>query len=84
MQDPPVRPKGQHRQPNGTAAAGVRAQLWALSGESCPDGSVPIRRTTEADVLRASSVRRFGRASPARVRRDSVAGGHEVRAPSLC
>ncbi|KAK3164520.1 hypothetical protein QOZ80_1AG0020360 [Eleusine coracana subsp. coracana] len=74
---PPVRPKGHQGQPNGTAAASVQAQLWAASGESCPDGSVPIRRTTEADILRASSVRRFGRASPARVRRDSVSGGHE-------
>ncbi|RLN22968.1 uncharacterized protein C2845_PM07G11170 [Panicum miliaceum] len=74
--DPPVRPKGHHhRRPNDTAGAG--AQLWAASGESCPEGSVPIRRTTEADVLRASSVRRFGRAPAARVRRDSVAGGHE-------
>ncbi|CAL4949324.1 unnamed protein product [Urochloa decumbens] len=75
--DPPVRPKGhQHRpNPNDTADAGV--QLWAASGESCPEGSVPIRRTTEADVLRASSVRRFGRAPAARVRRDSVSGGHE-------
>jgi hypothetical protein len=40
---------------------------------------VPIRRVTEADVLRASSVRRFGRAPAGRVRRDSVSGGHEVR-----
>ena len=78
LQDPPVRPKGHHRRrPNDTAGAG--AQLWAASGESCPEGYVPIRRTTEADVLRASSVRRFGRAPDARVRRDSVAGGHEVR-----
>ncbi|OEL17705.1 hypothetical protein BAE44_0021276 [Dichanthelium oligosanthes] len=73
--DPPVRPKGHHRRPNDTADAGV--QLWAASGESCPEGSVPIRRITEADVFRASSVRRFGRAPAARVRRDSVAGGHE-------
>nr|CAB3477321.1 unnamed protein product [Digitaria exilis] len=80
LDPPPARPKGHHRRPdnpNGTTAdAGV--QLWAAAtGESCPDGSVPIRRTTEADVLRASSVRRFGRAPPSRVRRDSVAGGHE-------
>jgi hypothetical protein len=75
-----VRPKERNHHPpnpnpNGTASAGVQAQLWAASGESCPDGSVPIRRTTEADVLRASSVRRFGRA---RARHDTVAGGHEV------
>ncbi|KAL5220758.1 hypothetical protein ABZP36_025471 [Zizania latifolia] len=74
-QDPPERPRGHRRRPNDTADAGV--QLWAASGESCPEGSVPIRRTTEADVLRASSVRRFGRAPTARVRRDSVSGGHE-------
>ncbi|CAO2177075.1 unnamed protein product [Urochloa humidicola] len=75
--DPPARPKGHHHRsnPNDTADAGV--QMWASSGESCPEGSVPIRRTTEADVLRASSVRRFGRAPAARVRRDTVAGGHE-------
>ncbi|KAF8670711.1 hypothetical protein HU200_050373 [Digitaria exilis] len=80
LDPPPVRPSGHHRRPNNpndtTADAGV--QLWAAaSGEACPEGSVPIRRTTEADVLRASSVRRFGRAPPSRVRRDSVAGGHE-------
>ncbi|KAL6884550.1 hypothetical protein ACP4OV_010486 [Aristida adscensionis] len=73
--EPPVRPKGHRRRPNDTADAGV--QLWAASGEACPEGSVPIRRTTEADVLRASSVKRFGRAPASRVRRDSVAGGHE-------
>ncbi|CAO2183751.1 unnamed protein product [Urochloa humidicola] len=75
--DPPVRPKEHHHRPNPNDTADAGVQLWAASGESCPEGSVPIRRTTEADVLRASSVRRFGRAPDARVRRDSVAGGHE-------
>lgn len=74
---PPARPSGHHRRPNDTADAGV--QLWAVSGASCPEGSVPVRRITEADVLRASSVRRFGRVPTARVRHDSAAGGHEVR-----
>uniref|UniRef100_A0ACD5ZIZ5 Uncharacterized protein n=1 Tax=Avena sativa TaxID=4498 RepID=A0ACD5ZIZ5_AVESA len=73
---PPVRPSGHRRRPNDTADAG--AQLWAVSGASCPEGSVPVRRITEADVLRASSARRFGRAPTARARRrDSVSGGHE-------
>ncbi|KAM0900934.1 hypothetical protein ACQ4PT_020320 [Festuca glaucescens] len=72
---PPVRPSGHHRRPNDTAVVGV--QLWAVTGASCPKGSVPVRRITEADVLRASSARRFGRAPTARVRRDSVSGGHE-------
>lgn len=74
-QGPPARPSGHHRRPNDTADAGV--QLWAVSGASCPEGSVPVRRITEADVLRASSVRRFGRVPTARVRHDSAAGGHE-------
>jgi hypothetical protein len=80
LQDPPVRPKGHHHRPNPNDTADAGVQLWAAPGESCPEGSVPIRRITEADVLRASSVRRFGRAPAARVRRDSVSGGHEVRA----
>lgn len=53
------------------------SQLWSLTGESCPEGTVPIRRTTEQDMLRASSVRRFGR-KIRRVRRDSTSNGHEV------
>ncbi|TVU17281.1 hypothetical protein EJB05_33301 [Eragrostis curvula] len=55
-------------------------QAWTLSGESCPEGTIPVRRTTEADVLRASSVRRFGmkaRGSGGFARRDSTGGGHE-------
>ncbi|XP_023526008.1 uncharacterized protein LOC111789612 [Cucurbita pepo subsp. pepo] len=52
-------------------------QLWSMSGESCPEGTVPIRRTTENDMLRASSVRRFGRKPRRRIRRDSSTIGHE-------
>ncbi|BAH91137.1 protein neprosin [Oryza sativa Japonica Group] len=81
LRGPPERPRGWRPRPgpNDTAAGDAGVQLWASSagGASCPEGSVPIRRTTEADVLRASSVRRFGRAPTARVRRDSVSGGHE-------
>ncbi|XP_003602581.3 uncharacterized protein [Medicago truncatula] len=36
-------------------------QLWSLSGESCPEGTIPIRRTTEQDILRAGSLNRFER-----------------------
>ncbi|MBA0876793.1 hypothetical protein Goshw_028594, partial [Gossypium schwendimanii] len=53
-------------------------QLWRMSGETCPEGTIPIRRTTEQDLLRASSVRRFGRKPRRRVRRDSTSNGHEV------
>lgn len=57
-------------------------QLWSLTGEFCPEGTIPIRRTTEQDMLRASSVRKFGR-KIRRVRRDSSSNGHEVLIISL-
>ncbi|GAB2278351.1 hypothetical protein Dimus_013034 [Dionaea muscipula] len=38
----------------------LHTQLWHSSGR-CPDGSIPIRRTRKDDILRASSVKRFGR-----------------------
>ncbi|GMP57901.1 hypothetical protein CsSME_00021785 [Camellia sinensis var. sinensis] len=71
--DPPQRPKGH----NPTAMVSENFQLWSLSGESCPEGTIPIRRTTEQDVLRASSVQRFGRKLQRPVRRDSSSNGHE-------
>ncbi|XP_015692917.2 uncharacterized protein LOC102704524 [Oryza brachyantha] len=55
-------------------------QAWWASGESCPEGTIPVRRTTEADLLRASSAAgRFGmkpRGGGA-ARRDSTSSGHE-------
>lgn len=35
-------------------------QLWHLNGR-CPDGTVPIRRTKKEDILRASSIEKFGK-----------------------
>ncbi|KAG2624896.1 uncharacterized protein LOC120697553 [Panicum virgatum] len=57
-------------------------QAWRRSGESCPEGTIPVRRTTEADVLRASSVARFGMKARGAggggfARRDSTGSGHE-------
>ncbi|CAI8584475.1 unnamed protein product, partial [Vicia faba] len=72
--DPPERPKGYNN--NNGENATYNFQLWTDSGETCPQGTVPIRRTTEQDFLRASSVRRFGR-KPRGVRRDSSGSGHE-------
>ncbi|XP_068641605.1 protein neprosin-like [Aristolochia californica] len=81
--DPPERPKG--HKPTGSVSESF--QLWTIGGESCPDGTIPIRRTNENDILRASSVQKFGRKArrPAmravrrvrRVRRDSTSSGHE-------
>lgn len=58
---------------------GENYQLWSSSGEFCPEGTIPIRRTTEKDIFRANSVRRFGRKPIRHVRRDSSGNGHEVR-----
>lgn len=35
-------------------------QLWHLNGK-CPKGTIPMRRTKKEDVLRASSVKNYGR-----------------------
>lgn len=49
-----------------------------MSGETCPEGTIPVRRTKEQDILRASSIRRFGRKIRRPVRRDTTSNGHEV------
>ncbi|KAJ6868997.1 hypothetical protein NC651_033930 [Populus alba x Populus x berolinensis] len=71
--DPPERPRS--NETRETVAESY--QLWTDSGESCPEGTVPIRKTTVKDVLRASSVNRFGRKLRRHVRRDSTGSGHE-------
>ncbi|KAI8528220.1 hypothetical protein RHMOL_Rhmol12G0133700 [Rhododendron molle] len=69
----PETPKGE----NPDEMVSENHQLWSLSGESCPEGTIPIRRTTEQDVLRASSIQRFGRKIRRPIRRDSSSNGHE-------
>ncbi|KAL6983729.1 hypothetical protein U1Q18_017108 [Sarracenia purpurea var. burkii] len=71
--DPPERPKGH----NPTGMTSENFQLWSLSGESCPEGTIPIRRTSEEDILRASSILRFGKKTIKPIRRDSSSNGHE-------
>ncbi|XP_022945733.1 uncharacterized protein LOC111449872 [Cucurbita moschata] len=68
--DPPERP---YNQSHSGEVETEMFQLWSMSGESCPEGTVPIRRTTEEDMLRASSVQRFGRKASG----DSPSKGHE-------
>ncbi|KAK1408694.1 hypothetical protein QVD17_40685 [Tagetes erecta] len=75
--DPPERPYGHHHHHHDAGMESENYQLWSLSGEYCPEGTIPIRRTTEQDVLRASSVQRFGRKIVKPVRRDASNGGHE-------
>ncbi|KAE9614454.1 putative neprosin [Lupinus albus] len=71
--DPPERPKGH----NKLGVLSENFQLWSLYGESCPEGTIPIKRTIEEDILRASSVNRFGRKLTSGVRRDTSSNGHE-------
>ncbi|KAG2693895.1 hypothetical protein I3843_08G111800 [Carya illinoinensis] len=48
---------------SSTANEGVRGawQLWHRNGTRCPKGTIPIRRSTAADVLRAKSLFHFGK-----------------------
>ncbi|KAH9623632.1 hypothetical protein KSS87_020520 [Heliosperma pusillum] len=39
-------------------------QMWHMNGTRCPKGTVPIRRSTVQDVLRAKSLYDFGRKPP--------------------
>ncbi|KAL2547139.1 hypothetical protein Fot_16372 [Forsythia ovata] len=72
--DLPERPKGEI--PTSSMSE-ENVQLWSITGEFCPEGTIPIRRTTEQDFLRASSIRRFGRKIRRPIRRDSSSNGHE-------
>ncbi|XP_020589494.1 uncharacterized protein LOC110030877 [Phalaenopsis equestris] len=62
---------------SGEVEVGDEVQRWRISGEVCPEGTIAVRRATESDVLRASSIRSFGRKPAAVIRRDSTGGGHE-------
>ncbi|XP_020097986.1 uncharacterized protein LOC109716818 isoform X3 [Ananas comosus] len=84
--DPPERPKGHNYNYSSMITEEeeeeelLLLQTWRTSGESCPQGTVPVRRIKEEDILRANSIARFGRkpvAAARRVRRDSTSGGHE-------
>ncbi|CAL5189023.1 unnamed protein product [Lathyrus oleraceus] len=71
--DPPERPKSHNKMDEMSE----NFQLWRSSGESCPEGTIPIRRTTEQDMLRANSINTFGKKLRKRVRRDTNSNGHE-------
>ncbi|CAN4100518.1 unnamed protein product [Withania somnifera] len=75
----PLEPPKRSKANESTDAMGEisRFQLWSISGESCPEGTVPIRRTTEKDVMRASIFQRFGRKIIRGVRRYTMSSDHE-------
>ncbi|RYR59333.1 hypothetical protein Ahy_A05g025200 [Arachis hypogaea] len=72
--DAPERPEGYKHE---VEERSEEFQVWSMSGEYCPEGTIPIRRTTQEDILRASSVSTFGRKLRSRVRRDTNSNGHE-------
>ncbi|PKI67197.1 hypothetical protein CRG98_012446 [Punica granatum] len=49
--------------PTNVSSKPVVSQMWRRSG-SCPEGTIPIRRIRRRDLVRASSVRRFGMKNP--------------------
>ncbi|XP_028773388.1 uncharacterized protein LOC114730472 [Neltuma alba] len=53
------------------------SQLWHQSG-SCPEGTIPIRRITEEDILRTSSTQKFGEKNLQTSHLPSYAGGQRV------
>ncbi|KAM3683759.1 hypothetical protein ACJW31_12G172900 [Castanea mollissima] len=52
------------------------AQPWHLNGR-CPEGTIPIRRTKEEDLLRASSAANYGRKKHHTTPNDDVGTFHE-------
>lgn len=72
--EPPERPKGHEREGRMYEES---FQLWHITDETCPEGTIPIRRTNEEDVMRVSSIRRFGRKPRNFIRRDSTGSDHE-------
>ncbi|RLM68877.1 uncharacterized protein C2845_PM17G06240 [Panicum miliaceum] len=48
---------------DSTVATHPITQLWHQNGK-CPENTIPIRRTKEGDVMRASSIKRYGKKRP--------------------
>ncbi|CAL4980668.1 unnamed protein product [Urochloa decumbens] len=57
---PSIQPSGQVYDESNI---GSITQTWHQNGE-CPEDTIPIRRTKEEDVMRASSVRMYGKKMP--------------------
>lgn len=46
---------------SSSSTRGRAWQIWHENGQRCPKGTVPIRRSTTNDVLRAKSLYDFGK-----------------------
>ncbi|KAG9146311.1 hypothetical protein Leryth_008009 [Lithospermum erythrorhizon] len=72
--DPPERPRGY----NSSNETNEVFQPWSMSGESCPEGTVPVRRVTEEDILEFHNISTFGRKTiESSITNDSPSNGHE-------
>ncbi|KAK9063463.1 hypothetical protein SSX86_017333 [Deinandra increscens subsp. villosa] len=69
---PPELPKGH----NVAGKTPEMKQLWNSKGESCPNGTIPIRRTIAGDILRSGSISKFGKKYHRKDNQD-VTAGHE-------
>ncbi|XP_057774581.1 uncharacterized protein LOC130993635 isoform X1 [Salvia miltiorrhiza] len=70
--DPPERPKG----PKSRGMYEENFQMWSMSNEFCPQGTIPIRRTRVKDIVRATNIQTFGKKIRPVVR-DTSSNGHE-------
>ncbi|CAH8363202.1 unnamed protein product [Eruca vesicaria subsp. sativa] len=49
--------------PNNGTSKPITSQIWSKSG-TCPNGTIPVRRVSREDIMRASSPSHFGRKTP--------------------
>ncbi|GJW73930.1 putative neprosin [Tanacetum coccineum] len=54
---PPELPK---EQDNGRNESQIK-QLWSSNGESCPNGTIPVKRTSASNIFRSDSITKFGK-----------------------
>ncbi|GJS55969.1 RNA-directed DNA polymerase, eukaryota [Tanacetum coccineum] len=55
--DPPDLPKGY----DNTRVESEFKQIWSSNGESCPNGAIPIRRTSASEISRSISISEFAK-----------------------
>ncbi|GKE18346.1 hypothetical protein Tco_1425923 [Tanacetum coccineum] len=55
--DPPDLPKGY----DNTRVESKFKQIWSSNGESCPNGAIPIRRTSASEISRSISISEFAK-----------------------
>jgi len=84
---PSEMPKGMKVKKKSEMGMGMGMQKWHQNGTLCPKGTVPIRRSTVHDVLRAKSLFDFGkkrrRFSLARSDAPDVVTGNGHEVPSI-